>query len=168
MFSFKELKKHFSFLAWTAMSNHFWSQRSREKAAKSIKHIAPLQVPFKSWSICLKSPWEFDPVGADLQRKDNKDNQGVLWELEVEAKLAAESAVGIGLWMSFDLWKLDLDGGRTKRWSMMATQGSRKGHRDATHKDTAQQTNLSTPKHVYWTSIKSLLHLLSCRWPSYR
>lgn len=84
--------------------------------------------------------------------------------------------------MSFDLWKLDLDSGGTKRWRMTATQGSSKGHLAATHKDTAQQTNLSPLKHTYWNfdqlspsspahavnsdidSIKSINHKNIC-WP---
>lgn len=63
--------------------------------------------------------------------------------------LAAESEVGLGLWMSFDPWKLDLESGRTKRWSIMATHGSSKGCPEATHKETLQQTNLSPLKHIY-------------------
>lgn len=62
------------------------------------------QVPFERGSIRLETPREFDPVGADLQRKERKDNHAALRKF-VKAKLAAESEVGTGIWMSFDLRK---------------------------------------------------------------
>lgn len=32
-------------------------------------------LPFKSWRICLKSPWEFDTMRANLQCKNNERRQ---------------------------------------------------------------------------------------------
>lgn len=141
------------------MSNHFWSQRNREKAAKKHQTHNTTSSTFQKLEHLPRIPVRVWPDGS--RPAAQKDNQSVLWKL-VKAKLAGESEVAIGLWVSFNPWKLDLDSGRTKKWSMMATQGSSKGRLDATNKGTAQQTNLSPLKHIYWTLIKSVLRRLSC------
>lgn len=64
-------------------------------------------------------------------------------------KSAAKNEVGIEIWISFDLWKQDLNSGK-KRYRMIATQGSSISHLDATDTDTEQQRHLSSLQHPCW------------------
>lgn len=65
-------------------------------------------------------------------------------------KLAAKNEAGKEIWISFDLWKEDLNSGQ-KRYRTIATQGDSIGHLDATDTDTEQQRHLSSLQHLYWS-----------------
>lgn len=138
----KRAEEHFSFLAWTAPSKHFVTKESGRGCLKK-KTLNPLQqfMYLSKAGAFASNPREsltrWEPT---CSAKRQQGNHCVLWEVVTEM-LAAESEVGKGLKMSVHLWKLDLDSGATERWRTMGTQGSGKGHLDATHKDTAQQTN---------------------------